>query len=82
MFEFRPEFHIDLKLDVVWPKLKGAFKGIASAFRGLVLPGEGRGGERRNGRRGSRRRARLVGWCLAALFIAAALLAAILLTRH
>jgi hypothetical protein len=35
MFEFRPEFHIDLKLEVVWPKLKGAFKGTASALKGL-----------------------------------------------
>jgi hypothetical protein len=34
-FEFRPEFHFDLKLEVVWPKLKGAFKGLASAFRGM-----------------------------------------------
>jgi len=24
--EFRPDFHIDLK--ILWPKLKGAFKGL------------------------------------------------------
>jgi|GEM_PF-4651167 len=40
-FDFRPEFHIDFKLEVVWPKLKGAFRGIASALRGLVLPAAG-----------------------------------------
>lgn len=34
-FEFRPEFRIDFKLEVVWPKLRGAFKGVAAAFRNL-----------------------------------------------
>jgi hypothetical protein len=80
MFEFRPEFHIDLKLDVVWPKLKGAFKGLADAFRGLVLPGGSRDGDERRGRRRpTRRRARLAGLCLAAFLVAAAVIAAILL---
>lgn len=34
-FEFRPEFHIDFKLEVVWPKLRRVFKGMAGSFRNL-----------------------------------------------
>jgi hypothetical protein len=83
-FEFRPEFRIDFHLDVVWPKLKGAFRGLGAALKGLVLPGaESRGGARRRGGRGrSRRRARLVGWCLAALLVALALALAFILPRR
>jgi hypothetical protein len=32
--EFRPDFHIDLKLEILWPKLKGAFKGL-NPFKGM-----------------------------------------------
>jgi hypothetical protein len=76
-FEFRPEFRIDLKLEVVWPKLKGAFRVIAAALKGLVLPGEAQGGQG-----SSKGRARFALWCLAALFIAAAVAAAIFLVRR
>jgi len=36
--EFRPDFHIDFKLEILWPKLKGAFKGL-NPFKGMNVLG-------------------------------------------
>jgi hypothetical protein len=38
--EFRPDFRIDFKLEILWPRLKGAFKGL-NPFKGIKFNPDG-----------------------------------------
>jgi hypothetical protein len=59
--EFRPDFHLGLKLEVLWPKLKGAFKGM-NILKGLALKPVGYA-------RLSRKLLLLLSWIAAAILV-------------
>jgi hypothetical protein len=64
--EFHPDFHIDFKLEILWPKLKGAFKGL-NPFKGIKLKPDGDA-------RLSRKVFAVLSWIVAAIVILVILL--------